>query len=250
MAKPRLTVHGQVSLDGRLTLGPDVLLLPWGPSADAAGRWRELAGSWEEASARLAETYQPDAWMEGSNSFLSSSAASEFGDGEETDPGLYDHFLPESVVKREGHRAWMAVPDSRGRVRWGIKESDGVYGLILVSRTTPARYLRFLREQPLPYLVAGEERVDLALALELMNEKLGVERVLCTSPGKLGGALLRAGLVDQVSIDFFPAVVGGFHTPTLFESPDLGPEEWPTRLELVSAERGGDGHVWLRYSRV
>jgi hypothetical protein len=47
-----------------------------------------------------------------------------------------------------------------------------------------------------------------------------------------------------------PGVVGGLVTPSLFDSPALGPEENPVRLELVSAlvaTGGAGGQVWLRY---
>ena len=89
--------------------------------------------------------------------------------------------------------------------------------------------------------------MDLRLALQKLRSKLDVERVLSTSPGRLGGALLRSGLVDEISIAFLPAIIGGFDTPSLFDSPALQPDEWPTRLKLVSAEVHADGRVWLRY---
>jgi riboflavin biosynthesis pyrimidine reductase len=68
-----------------------------------------------------------------------------------------------------------------------------------------------------------------------------------TSPGKLGGALLRAGLIDEVNILLLPALIGGTETPTLFESSELKPNEWPTQLELVWTRVQSDGRIWLRY---
>jgi riboflavin biosynthesis pyrimidine reductase len=89
--------------------------------------------------------------------------------------------------------------------------------------------------------------VDLSLALGKLRSLLGVERVLCTSPGKLGGALLRAGLVEELNVLWLPVVIGGTETPSLFESPDLGPDEQPARLSLVSSRTCAGGAVWLRY---
>jgi len=53
--------------------------------------------------------------------------------------------------------------------------------------------------------------------------------------------------VDEVNIDFFPAIVGGPDTPALFDAPALKPGEWPARLKLISAQVRSEGRVWLRY---
>lgn len=43
-------------------------------------------------------------------------------------------------------------------------------------------------------------------------------------------------------------VVGDAATPGLFEASPLQSEEFPTRLQLLSAQIQPDGRVWLRYS--
>ena len=98
--------------------------------------------------------------------------------------------------------------------------------------------------------MTGDERVDLALALEKLGSSLGVTTLLSTAGGRMNGALLRAGLVDEVNVELLPGVVGGMDTPSLFDSPALGPEENPARLELMSALVQSGGQVWLRYRTV
>jgi hypothetical protein len=44
-----------------------------------------------------------------------------------------------------------------------------------------------------------------------------------------------------------PAIIGGTETPSLFDSPVLGPGELPARLRLLSAQVQAGGRVWLRY---
>ena len=247
MALPKVVVYGQCSVDGRITFGRDVLLMPWGASAEAARRWGVLAGP-EPAQDRIARMHSPGAYLEGADSFVGSvsgpaSLPAYSGEGNH----LYEDFLPDKVVLSPERQGWMAVPDSRGRVRWSTKQGSGIHLLVLVTHSTPPPYLDFLRAESIPYLVVGNDRVDLAEGLAAMRRILGVETVVCTSPGKLGGALLRAGLVDEIDIDFFPAVIGGFNTPSLFAFPELRPEEWPARLHLLSAEVREGGHVLLRY---
>jgi 2,5-diamino-6-(ribosylamino)-4(3H)-pyrimidinone 5'-phosphate reductase len=248
VSRPQVVTCSTASLDGRLAVSPEVLLL-WGderwPAADESG----------SLFAWLRATYQPQATLEGSGSFV--RLADEpaplppfAGDA----AALYQDFLPEAVVRRPGHRGWFTAVDGRGRVREWIKDG-AVFGeefvgwhlLVLVAHQTPAAYLAYLQREQIPYLVAGQERVDLPLALDKLGAKLGVTRLLSTAGGKLNGALLRAGLVDEINVEFLPAIVGGFHTPALFDAPDLKPDEWPVRLTLLSSQVHDDGRVWLRY---
>jgi len=245
MSRPKVVIYGQASMDGRLTLAPGVLLM-FGDE-----RWEAVAGS-SDVHAWLKSTHRPQAYLEGSNSLVAAGAQPEPLPAFEGDPEpLYSDFLPDAVVNRPGRRGWFAMVDGRGRVRGWIKEWPGEeyagwHLLVIVASQTPPEYLAYLQREGIPYLVAGAERVDLRLALEKLESKLGVESVLSTSPGKLGGALLRAGLVDEINIEFFPAIIGGFETPSLFESPELGPDEWPANLKLLSARVQAEGRVWLR----
>jgi riboflavin biosynthesis pyrimidine reductase len=248
MNRPRVVTHALASVDGRITLAPDVQLL-YGDE-----RWDAVAGSSGDLYERLKLTYRPQVFLEGSGSFVSSDSAPEplppvTGDTQ----SLFQDFLPPDVVQRPAHRGWFTAVDGRGRVRWMYKEFEGWEGwhlLVLVAHHTPPAYLAYLQREKIPYLIAGDGRVDLAAALEKLGSLLGVTRVLSTAAGRLNGALLRAGLVDEVSVEVFPAVIGGFNTPSLFDSPELKPDEWPTRLKLISAQAQADGHVWLRYQVV
>ncbi len=250
MHRPKVIVHQGASVDGRLTLTPDTLLL-YGDE-----RWEAVAGSSSEAYERVKAMHKPQATLEGSGSFMTDNMVPDPLPPVADDPAtLYQDFLPEAIVRRPGHRGWFTVVDSRGRVRWLYKEFPGEewagwYLLVLVARSTPAEYLAYLQRENIPYLVAGERHVDLRRALEKLESQLGVTCVVSTAGGRLNGALLRAGLIDEINIDFFPAVIGGTETPSLFDSPELKPDEKPARLKLLSAQAQPNGHVWLRYEVV
>jgi len=247
MNRPKVVVYGGVSLDGRLTTAPGVLLM-FGDK-----RWTAIAGSDEEISKWLRDKHKPQAYLEGSGSLVTEDEKPKPLPRFKGDPKtLYRDFLPDSVVKRAGHRGWFTMVDSRGRIRWGFKEWPseewkGWYLMVIVANQTPCEYLAYLQRENIPYLLAGEDRVNLKLALEKMKSLLGVTSIVSTSPGKLGGALLRADLIDEVDILLLPALIGGTETPTLFESPELKPNEWPAQLELIWTRVQSDGRIWLRY---
>jgi 2,5-diamino-6-(ribosylamino)-4(3H)-pyrimidinone 5'-phosphate reductase len=247
MSRPKVVIFGGASVDGRLTIAPGVLLM-FGDK-----RWDSIAGSDEEIANWLREKHKPQAYLEGSGSLVASTEKfkplPKFKGRLEK---LYQDFLPESIVRRPNHRGWFCTVDSKGLIRWVYKEFPsedwkGWHLMVIVANHTPPEYLAYLQKENIPYLVAGKERVNLNLALEKMKSQLGITSVMSTSPGKLGGALLRAGLVDEVNIMVLPSIIGGFKTPSLFQSPELKPDEWPTRLRLIWAQVQSDSRVWLRY---
>ena len=66
--------------------------------------------------------------------------------------------------------------------------------------------------------------IDLAAALETLNHELDVERLMLEGGGSANGALLRAGLVDRLSLVICPVIDGGSGAPSIFDSgkTDLG----------------------------
>lgn len=245
MSRPKVITYSLASLDGKLTISPDTLLL-FGDS-----RWNAIAGENEDIYSRLQAQYNHQAILEGSGSFcLPGQGGDPLPPFEGNQEQLYRDYLPDQVVNAPNRR-WLAVVDGGGRVRWMYKEYPGEgwagwHLMVLVCRHTAPEYLAYLQRETIPYLVTGQERIDLGAALAKLAG-LGVERLVCTGGGKLTGALLRQNLIDEIAVEFFPAVIGGTLTPTLFHAPDLGSSELPTRLELLECQPLPDGHVRLHY---
>ena len=243
---PKIIVHQTASVDGKLTTAPDVLLLI------GDERWKAIAGDDEEAYRKARALHNPDAVLEGSGSFVVEGTPSQPLPPVDGEPAmLYQDYLPDAITHQEGRR-WFTVVDGRGRVRWMYKEFPGRdwvgwHLLVLVHRATPPEYLAYLHQKQTPYLVAGEDHVDLAEIFHKMKVQLGIDCILSTAGGQLNGALLRAGLIDEIIIDFFPAVIGGRGTPAMFDAPPLQTDQLPTPLHLISAKSQPNGWVKLRY---
>ena len=250
--RPKVILLNSATVDGRLAISAQRPLL-YGEA-----RWDEIEGHAGSVQPSLFEYlrwhYRPQANLEGSASFIPDGKSPEKLPSYKGDPrGLYHDYLPEEVVNKPGINGWFAAVDHRGRVRWTYKDGypdpawQGWHALIWVSESTSPDYLAYLQREQIPYLVAGVERVDLGLALEKMKRLLDVTCLLSTAGGRLNGALLRAGLVDEIYLELLPAVVGGQTAPSLFSGPDLSDDDLPVKLCLVSAQTHAGGRIWLHY---
>jgi riboflavin biosynthesis pyrimidine reductase len=232
----RLVTFNVASVDGRIAISPAT------PSwLDA--RWKPLdrfdtVDALSLHGARLS--------LEGSNSFAGRDAPEAGFEDHAGAPVPTGDFLPGSLRTHPG--PWLVVIDSRARIRWTTNEMDGTRLAVLLSRKTPVAYRRFLREHDVPYLEAGEGRVDLGRALHRLGEAFGADCVVSTAGGVLGGVLLRSGLVDEIDIQFLPVVVGRAEAPAIFEGYDPDALGSIRDLELISAETRPDTSVFVRYA--
>ena len=95
-------------------------------------------------------------------------------------------------------------------------------------------------------IVSGDERVDLRRALEALADEYGVKAVRVDAGGSLIGALLRAGLVHEVSVVIEPRLVGGESHRWLVRAPDAAAGDVVV-LKLREVQRFDDDALWLRY---
>lgn len=119
---------------------------------------------------------------------------------------------------------------------------------LCAGRTSPA-HLELLKADGVATIVTGDERVDLRRALETLADEHGVGTVRVDAGGALIGALVRRGLVHEVSVVVEPRLVGGESHRWLMRAPDAGSGE-AVSLKLRALERLDDDALWLRYDVV
>ncbi|HWD82459.1 MAG TPA: dihydrofolate reductase family protein [Kribbella sp.] len=241
--RPRVVVSVEASADGKVALARDALLMHQPSSA----LWAAMTPPTDDPVDVLEVVRQ----KYGCNAILEGSGSLVVGEPDELPPyddDLDGHHLPPEITGQMSppHR-WFTVVDGRGRVRWTEKHADWD-PLVLVSRSTPAAYLGYLRRERICYLVAGEDRVDLKQALELMRSELGITCVMSAAGGGLNGALLRAGVIDELYLTVLPALIGGLGTPSVMDGPPLAVGESPTGLKLLSVHTDTNGSVRLHYA--
>jgi len=157
----------------------------------------------------LARTWQEDVTLVGADTILAQ------------EPALTG--APRPGPDRDG--PLLAVVDSRRRVReWEALRDCGHWSGVVALRAD-----------------SGQQRVDLSAALARLGEEGGARVVRVDSGGELTGALLRAGLVDELSLLLHPCVAGGNHRW-------FGSAPAPAmKLGQVAAQPLDDSLVWLRY---
>jgi 2,5-diamino-6-(ribosylamino)-4(3H)-pyrimidinone 5'-phosphate reductase len=217
--RPHVVIHIETSVDGRITgFEPDMAL------------FYELIPRWAE-----------DATLAGADTMLAAP--------DQIPPETEEDLVPPEV-REDDTRPLLVIPDSRGRVRvWHAFRRWPFWRrfVALVAESTPRDYLEYLAERHVDYVVVGEDRVDLGKALEELASRYGVTTVRVDSGGALNGALLRAGLVDEVSVLHAPVLVGGKAPTTIFTEVDGGGEHGTVKLQLEHVGKLRDDVVWTRY---
>jgi riboflavin biosynthesis pyrimidine reductase len=142
------------------------------------------------------------------------------------------------------HDSFAFAIDPSGRLDWRSNDIDGDHVVAILSERVPDDYLAFLRERGVSYLLAGAPDVDLAVALGKVGARFGVRTLMLEGGGRINGAMLRAGLIDEVSVLIAPVADGRSGMAALF---DLDGDVAPQRLALESVERRAGDVLWLRY---
>jgi riboflavin biosynthesis pyrimidine reductase len=227
--KPYVICHMVMSVDGRI----------WG------SRWRPKAnvvpGLFEKLHDQLVGQPGGGSWLCGR------VTAQEFAKGTTYPPS--DQVLPRKAwFAQPSAKAWGIFLDAHGKAVWGRKDIGGDPILVILTEAVSDRHLAGLRGDGVSYIFAGRTEIDLGAALETLNRELGIERLLLEGGGGANGALLRAGLVDEISLVVSAAIDGSSGAPTVFNSGDvdLGPAPIESMV-LTSHEVLEHGAVWLRY---
>jgi len=217
MPLPYVVIHNAVSIDGRIDGFPVDLGLFYG----------------------VAECWHEDAILAGSDTILAAVDPDEPVDLD-TEP-TYDRKLPLLVVADSGARitTW---PSLRRQPYFRA-------GAVLCTPETPREYIDYLASESITTIITGSGHVDLREALEQLHAHMRIETVRVESGGTLNAALLRAGVVDEVSLMVPPVLVGNAPVRTLFPALEGAPVS-PSALggQILATETVGDGVLWARWA--
>jgi 2,5-diamino-6-(ribosylamino)-4(3H)-pyrimidinone 5'-phosphate reductase len=224
--RPRVICHMMASLDGR------VLTEGWPLSKEGRGQYELVHAS-----------YEPDGWLCGRVTMEQHFAQRTRADA---DIAREHHGGPREDSRAPGDfDSFAFAVDTRGRLAWTTNDIDGDHVVAILSERVSDEYLAELRERGVSYLLAGGRDIDLPMALTKIGARFGVRTLMLEGGGAINGGMLRAGLVDEVSVLVTPVVDGRVGTPALFDVE--GASGAPQRLALEAVEQRADDVLWLRY---
>jgi len=226
VARPRVICHMMTSIDGRIVTDG------W-PMSPEGRKQYEL----------LHDTYEPDGWLCGRVTM-----ELHFASGVRPDADVVReyHGPPRDDYVAPGeHDSYAFALDSHGRLVWESGEIEGDHVVAILTTRVSDEYLATLRARGVSYLLAGSPDLDLPLALDKIGERFGVRTLMLEGGGGINGSMLRAGLVDEVSVLVAPVVDGRVGTAALFDVE--GTNVAPRRLKLQAVEQRADDVLWMRY---
>ena len=225
--KPYVISHMNASVDGR------ILGSRWRPAEN------RMAGLFE----RLHDQLGGGSWL------IGRVTGSEYAKAKSYPDRTGQTYPRVAWFTRRDAAAYGIALDAEGKIAWGRSDIGDDPIVVVLTRRVPDAHLAGLRQDGVSYIFAGEQELDLGLALEILNRELGIERLLLEGGGGSNGSFLRAGLIDEISVAICPAVDGSKGAPSIFDSgdKDAGVAAPIRSMTLASSEVLEGGVVWLRY---
>ncbi|HTZ34390.1 MAG TPA: RibD family protein [Stellaceae bacterium] len=225
--KPYVVCHMNASVDGRI----------W------HSRWRPAENRMSGLFERIHQQLGNGSWL------IGRVTGSEYARAKAYPADAGATFPREPWFARRDAAAYGIALDAGGKIAWGRSEIGGDPIVAVLTERVSDAHLAGLRGDGVSYIFAGRERLDLAVALDILNRELGIERLLVEGGGKTNGSFLRAGLIDEISLAICPAVDGARGGPHVFDSNDDESEARAplSAMTLLSCEVLDGGAVWLRY---
>ena len=153
----------------------------------------------------------------------------------------------EDFIANKNASRYAVAFDRRGRLGWKsseIEDDDPGYGgahiIEVVCENVPDAYLVYLQNIGVSYIFAGEEEMNLKMALEKLNEYFSINVLLLEGGSEINGAFERAGFIDELSL-VQSSVIADADSKPLFADSTLAD------YSLKEAKVVSENVLWLRY---
>ena len=224
LQKPRVICHMMSSLDGR------IIVQRWGPNVPGRDDYETTAA-----------TFEAQAWMCGRVTM-----EKDFTKGRQPDLQPVPQPLDRTdFVAEHAAESFVIAVDDHGKLGWEAADIDGEHLISVLTEQVPDEYLAYLRRLGISYVFGGAKNLDFAVVLDKLARLFPIQTILLEGGGHINGSLLKAGLIDELSLLHVPVIDGASASATVFEQGDA-PGAAP-RLRLLAVQQRPHDVVWLRY---
>lgn len=181
-----------------------------------------------------------DAWM-----FGKATTAEMFPRKYETDGTGHAKAGSVYLAPRRSSRLFITIdPEADILYTSGALRGDDM--AVVVDTIATTGYLDMLKQNGISYVVL-DNATDLTSAVKAIHRYFGINSISLQGGGIIDGAMLAAGLLDELSLVVYPGIDGNSLSPSVFEYVGEGRAAHGQALEFVSAEVLPHGIVWMRY---
>jgi 5-amino-6-(5-phosphoribosylamino)uracil reductase len=206
-------------------------------------RWKDLPA--RISSGKLFETtaasFGIGAWLVGTTTMK------EFADGNFKLKAAREQIERVDHVADPKAKSFAIGADAKGVLRYKRNDVDGDHVVLLVSELVSNDYLAHLRSAGVSYLFCGRDHVDVRIALHKIAEVLGIRKLLLEGGGTFNGAVLKAGLIDEISQVIVPVIDGGKDVPGICDITGETPRKSAATLRVTQHKKLPGGVNWFRY---
>ncbi len=147
------------------------------------------------------------------------------------------------------HNYYAVSFDTNGKVGWTdskIHDDDDGYNdchiIEVLTENTPEEILAYYRSIGVSYIFAGENSIDVKIALTKLYNIFGIKKLLLEGGSVINGAFLRANAVDELSLVVAP-IIADKNDKSLFMESDM------CEFKLNSVKPMQDNSVWMRFEK-
>ena len=90
------------------------------------------------------------------------------------------------------------------------------------------------KKRGVKFFWSGDKRVDLTSLMSYLHEE-GIDRLMLEGGSTLNFSMIKAGLIDEISICVAPMIVGGANAKTFFDGEGFDTMDESVKLELVDS---------------
>ena len=206
-------------------------------------RWGKLPGYKHESDLfeTTAASFGIGAWLVGTTTM------DEFDAKKSKLPCAPKSFVRKDHIANKNARRLAIGADAKGVLRFKQSEVDGDHVVLLVTDCVGNDYLAHLQAAGVSYLFCGKKKIELHRALQKLARAFKMRKLMLQGGGKFNGAMLGAGLVDEISHITVPVVDGGVGISSFFDIPGVPSPKAAATLRLVSHKQLPGSVIWARY---